>query len=81
MKMKHELGAKAKSKVVGMEGIITSRSENLYGCNRYFIQPRVGSDGKVIDGWWFDEDDIDIIELPVAKREHKNIGGPISRTR
>lgn len=79
MEFKHELGSKVRSIVVGLEGIVGSRSENLYGCNRYFIQPRVGVDGKVPDGWWVDEDDVEVLAPPPEKKKRKNVGGPISR--
>ena len=58
---KHELGKLVKDKVTELDGIITSRSECLYGCNRYFIQPKAGQDKKVPDGWWVDEEQIDVI--------------------
>ncbi len=75
---KHSLGVKAQSKVTMLEGIITARSENLYGCNRYYIQPPVGSEKKVPDGWWVDEDDINVIGDGV-RAAPKNTGGPMSR--
>ncbi len=78
MRFKHELGIEIESKVSGLKGIITARSENLYGCNRYFIQPRVGSDAKVPDGWWVDEDDIKYIGAGVTT-PRKKTGGPMSR--
>lgn len=74
---KHELGAEAESKVTKLKGILTSRSENLYGCNRYYIQPSVFSDHKVPDGWWVDEDDIVIIGRGITISP-KNTGGPMS---
>jgi hypothetical protein len=51
----HELGLRAKDKITGFEGIITSRCEFLTGCNRYCIQPTELKDGKPIDGIYFDE--------------------------
>lgn len=47
---KHRLGLLAKSRTTGLKGIITSRSENLYGCNRYYIQPKYNKDMKQLDG-------------------------------
>lgn len=75
---KHELGVKAEARVSKICGIITSRSENLYGCNRYYVQPQVGKDMKVPDGWWIDEDDI-IVKSKGVVTEKKNTGGPMSR--
>lgn len=76
---KHELGKKAKDIVTGFEGIITSRSEFLTGCNRYGITPKIGTDGKPIDAQWFDENQIEltgkgvVIAQTVAQRQK---GGP-----
>jgi hypothetical protein len=76
---KHNLGLKAKARVSQLTGILTSRSECLYGCNRYFIQPPVGQDGKVPDGWWVDEDDVEIVGEGITTPP-KNTGGPMSRS-
>lgn len=76
---KHKLGSEVQSKVTKLRGTVTSRSENLYGCNRYFIQPAAQSDMKVPEGWWVDEDDIVIISEG-QRAERKPTGGPMSRT-
>lgn len=78
MKFKHDLGALVLTKTTHLTGVLTSRSENLYGCNRYFVQPRVDKDGKVPDGWWVDEDDITVTGDGVTA-EPKDTGGPMSR--
>lgn len=75
----HELGMTVEAKVTKLRGVLTSRSENLYGCNRYYIQPPVGDDKKVPDGWWVDEDDIEVIG-PGVIAAPKNTGGPMSRS-
>ncbi|MDD4931650.1 MAG: hypothetical protein PHG66_05925 [Candidatus Colwellbacteria bacterium] len=75
---KHELGVEAVSKVTGMKGIITARSQNLYGCNRYFIQPKVDKEGKPVDGWWTDEDDVHVKGKGVTA-PRKDTGGPMSK--
>lgn len=75
---KHALGLSVKTRVAGFIGILTARSENLYGCNRYFIQPKVVTDMKIPDGWWVDEDDIIIVNKGVTATK-KDTGGPISR--
>jgi len=75
---KHILGSKAKDIVTGLSGIIMARSENLYGCNRYFIQPAAGKETKVPDGWWVDEDQLRVTGTGV-KAAKKDTGGPMSR--
>lgn len=75
---KHQLGLDIQTKVTRLRGIITARSENLYGCNRYYIQPATDKDNKIPDGWWVDEDDIDFISNGVYNPP-KNTGGPMSK--
>ena len=75
---KHVLGVEVQAKVSGLKGIIVSRSENLYGCNRYYIQPKVSKDMKVPDGWWVDEDEV-VYKGHGVTAKPKDTGGPISR--
>ncbi len=79
----HEMGIGVESRVQKLKGIITSRSENLYGCNRYYIQPQADKEGKAIDGWWVDEEDIKYKSkgISVPKKGEKIPGGPMSKTR
>lgn len=79
MEFQHKLGAKAFDWVTGLRGVITARAEHLHGCNRYWIQPPVDKDGKVIEGYWFDEAQIRIEEEPKAERVESNRGGPMGR--
>ena len=58
--MNNLLGKKAKDKITGFEGIITSRHEYLTGCAQYGIQPQIDKDGKVPDKAYFDEGRIEI---------------------
>lgn len=82
MSFKFELGITAESKVYGLKGTVVNRSESLYGCNRYYIQPRIDKDGKLVDGAWFDEEDIiHHKEENTFKKDEKNTGGPASKTR
>ena len=75
---KHELGVEVESKVTKLKGIIISRSECLYGCNRYFIQPKADKEGKLVDGWWVDEDDI-IVKGRGVNAKKKDTGGMMSK--
>lgn len=56
-----ELGQRAKDKITGFEGILTSRCEFLTGCNRYCIQPTELREGKPVDSLYFDEAQIEIV--------------------
>lgn len=93
MTFRHGLGDRVKDKVTGLQGIVASRSEHLYGCARYWVQPQELKDGKAVEGQWFDEDSIDVIEPGViapmryrvvdedeTERTHlRRAGGPASQ--
>jgi hypothetical protein len=77
---KHKLGIEIESRVSKLRGIVTARSEHLYGCNRYLVNPQVGADGKIPDSWWVDEDDITILGPGLSEEvKKKDTGGPMSR--
>lgn len=75
---KHALGSKVKDRVTGLTGIVTNRSECLYGCNRYLIQPAATKESKVPDAWWVDEDQVEVTGKGVSAPP-KDDGGPMSR--
>lgn len=55
------LGFKARDKVSGVEGIITSLSELYNGCLQFGIQP--AGDGKTVpDSWSFDIQQVEVLD-------------------
>jgi hypothetical protein len=75
MKFLVELGSEVKSNINGFKGIVSARSEHLNGCNRYWIQPKVGKDGKAPDGAWYDEGELIVINSSKLKRKNSDRGG------
>ena len=67
--MDEKFGKKARDKVTGLVGIITGKSVWMYGCNQYCIVPPVDKEGKVVDGSWFDEGRIEIIEDAIEPKD------------
>lgn len=57
-----KLGDLVRDVVTGYEGIATARCTFLQGCDRICIQPEKDKDGKHIDGRYFDEPDVVIVE-------------------
>ena len=72
------LGEFARDKVTGFEGIITAYAKHLYGCDSYFLTPRVTKDMKREDSGWFDVGRIAIIKgkgiNPKTVKAEKNGG-------
>ena len=62
------LGDRARDKVSGFEGIVTTQAQHLTGCDRLWLTPRIGDDGKSRDGMWVDIDMVEIVEAGVIER-------------
>lgn len=73
MEFRHNLGDKVRDRISGLEGIVMSRAEHLFGCARYWLQPQEAKDGKVAEGTWFDEDAIEVIERAVIKPQQYRV--------
>lgn len=67
--MDEKFGKKARDKVTGLVGIITGKIVWMYGCNQYCVVPPVDKDGKVVEGSWFDEGRIEIIEPAIEPKD------------
>lgn len=65
---KPKLGDKVRCKITGFEGVIVSHATHLAGCDRMYVEPRVGDDGKYTEGRWFDIDMLDIVEAGSVER-------------
>lgn len=72
---KFDNGSKVESNITGFKGIITARADHLNGCNRYFLTPPVNKVGALIDGYWFDEDEIIVKKAKVLERKNNDRGG------
>ena len=83
MKIKHkdiELGDHVKDRLTGFEGIVTARTEWLYGCIRVAVlNQELNKDGKVREAEWFDEAQVERIKA-VVDPVTKITGGPARET-
>jgi hypothetical protein len=71
-----ELGDLVRDKVTGFEGIVTSHAQHLTGCDRFWIEPRVDSEGKTREGRWTDIDLLEIVEPNKIERVIYNRKAP-----
>lgn len=63
------LGLKARDRVTGFEGTITSVCFDLYGCIQCVVSPPVNKDGKIEEGRWFDSNRLKTVDAtPVMNR-------------
>lgn len=73
--MKIKLGQRYRDKVSGFEGVATSRTEFLYGCERVGLEALVGGDVKSFS---FDAPGLEkVSEPPVVRptQEERRTGG------
>jgi hypothetical protein len=56
------LGDKCRDVVTGFQGIAVGELKWLHGCRRINIEPPIDKDGKPIDGHWFDEQRVELVE-------------------
>lgn len=58
------VGQTVKDVITGYEGVVVSRHEYLHGCTRLTVQTREMKDGKPIDEEVFDEQRVQILDIP-----------------
>lgn len=56
------LGDKVKDPVTGLTGIVTGKTEWLWGCRTIVIQPAELKDGKPVDTVCLDEDRVEVVK-------------------
>lgn len=61
------LGYRAKDKITGMEGVITSICFDLYGCVQAVLNPGLDKDGKPKENFWYDVNRLEISKKSVMK--------------
>jgi hypothetical protein len=64
---KIELGSSVKSRVMGLKGIVIARTEWLYHCVRYVVQPQELKDGRPVENCSFDEDELIVLAPPTPE--------------
>lgn len=74
-----KLGQKAKDKITGFKGILTSRHQYITGCDQYTISPdTMDKENKLQDDYSFDEGRIEIIGkgIEISDVQAATPGGP-----
>ncbi len=72
-----KLGQKVRDRVTGFEGIATSRVEYLNGCVQYCVKPKTREDGKMPEGEYIDDAQLEVIGKGVTIDVEPD-GGPMS---
>ena len=62
-----ELGDRVVDRVTGHRGVVVQITENLNGCMQCTVRPPVDKDGKMIEAWSIDIENLDVLERNAAK--------------
>jgi hypothetical protein len=57
-----ETGSRVSDIITGFTGIVTARTEWLYGCIRVEVTPQELHEGKPVEALWFDEQRVRVIQ-------------------
>lgn len=74
------LGNKVKDKITGFKGIATAKVEYLNGCVQYCVKPQVSKDGKMPEGEYIDDAQLEVIEDISVSIGVEPDGGPMPDT-
>lgn len=58
------LGKTAEDRITGFRGVITGYVTYPSGCNQALVVPRIGTDGKLVEPQWFDEQRLTLDPAP-----------------
>lgn len=62
------LGDRVEHKLNGLRGIASGRTEYMNGCRQFLIQQeKLDKDGKGIEGVWYDEQWLTVVDEQVLK--------------
>jgi len=70
------IGARVRDRITGVEGVVVARTEYLRGCNRYSVQQAAGKNGEVPAWHMCEEDDCEVLQTPLEKRQPPAGNGP-----
>lgn len=72
------LGKKAKDRVTGVEGVITSLCFDLFGCIQGCLDRGMDKDGKPFDQRWYDVSRLEITDKKPVMKQPDFISGPFA---
>lgn len=70
-----KLGQRVKDKITELEGIAVTKCIYLSGCIQFCVKPKMDKDGKISEGEWIDEQNLEIIDDGILVIEKKPPGG------
>lgn len=73
-----QIGDRVKDSINGFGGIVTGKTEYINGCRQFLVKPEaLGSDGKVMDGIWIDEQNLTVVFNGVLPNPFTTASAPL----
>lgn len=61
--------------ITGFSGVATGHCEYLTGCNQVLLVPKVGPDGAMRSGEWFDQQRVTLVDAPTVSLDNGQTPG------
>lgn len=71
-----KFGDRVRDKVSGFQGIATAKHEYMNGCIRFTVDSEEMKDGKPVDGQWYDEQQLEVVNEKALEVKPAQVGGP-----
>lgn len=55
-------GVTVRDRVTGFQGMVTGFSNYITGCDRFLVQPKSKQKSKIEEGYWVDEDRLELVK-------------------
>lgn len=65
---KFKLGNTLRDRVTGVQGITTGKIEYLNGCVQWNIHPKADKDGKPVESFYYDEQQLELVDEGIASQ-------------
>lgn len=71
------LGDRVKDSISGLSGVAVGITQYMYGCRHVCVRPEEVKDGKPIEGTWFDEPQLVVVDrAAIVRAGGDDNGGP-----
>jgi phage terminase large subunit-like protein len=72
------MGVTVRDRITGFTGVVIGRTEYISGCDQALVQPQAKPDGEYVEGRWFDQQRLEVVDAaPVTLENGTTPGGDI----
>ncbi len=63
------MGKLVEDRITKFQGLVTGAAQYITGCDQYLVQPECKKDGTYVDGKWFDDSRLKVLDDSVTKMD------------